>query len=771
MKILKYALAALGGLLLVVGAVLAYVAATFDPNQYKPQIVKAVKDKTQRTLRLEGDIKLSFWPSIGAKIGKASLSERASEKEFATVEEARVALKLMPLFSRQAVVDTIEIRGLRANLVRAKDGRTNVDDLAGPPPAKEGPGEAEAPFKVDIARVAIEDAAVSYTDQAAGAKYAVSKLNLETGRIAVGVPTRIELSATVQADKPRLNLQTALKTRLLFDPEKQRYALEGLDLDAKGDAAGVSGLVASAKGDVEVRAATKEFSASKLAVSVAGKQAGGDMKVRLDAPKLSVTKDRVSGEKITLDAALADGRSKLNAKLEIPGVEGDAKAFRAGQMNALVDLQREGATVKVKLASPVTGSVEAERVELTGLTATVNVVNSKLPRSPINATITGAGTVNYGKRNANLIFATQFEESNIKGRVGLARFAPPFYTFDINVDRLDADRYLPKGGAKPAAGGAKGAAGGQGGRAEQPLDFSALRELNASGSIRIGALKVANVKASNVRLEIKAANGRVDVNPMSAGLYQGTLSGALAVSAAPATPAFAVKQNLAGVSVGPLLRDLADNDMLEGKGNVTVDVTAQGNTVSAIKKALNGRAAVKLADGAVKGIDIAGSLRDAKARLGALRGEQTQQADQSRRTDFSELTATFNIQNGIARNNDLSLKSPLLRVGGEGEINLGADTLNYLVRASIVGTSKGQGGRELEELRGVTVPVRVTGVLAAPSYKLDFGSMVTEKAKQELKSRLQERLLGGSGAKDESGKEGAKGGSSTRDILRGLIGR
>ena len=148
MKILKYALIAMGGLVIVIGAVLAYIAATFDPNQYKPQIVQAVKERTQRTLKLEGDIGLSFWPSIGAKIGKASLSERASDREFAAVEEVRVALKLMPLLSGKAIVDTVRVRGLRASIVKAKDGRTNVDDLAGPPPAKGSARRRRTPGRI-----------------------------------------------------------------------------------------------------------------------------------------------------------------------------------------------------------------------------------------------------------------------------------------------------------------------------------------------------------------------------------------------------------------------------------------------------------------------------------------------------------------------------------------------------------------------------------------------------------------------------------------------
>ena len=91
-------------LLLVIAAVVAYVALTFDPNQYKAQIIAAVQERTQRTLKLEGDLALSFWPSLGAKIGKASLSERGADREFAAVQEAHVSLKLLPLLSGQATV-------------------------------------------------------------------------------------------------------------------------------------------------------------------------------------------------------------------------------------------------------------------------------------------------------------------------------------------------------------------------------------------------------------------------------------------------------------------------------------------------------------------------------------------------------------------------------------------------------------------------------------------------------------------------------------------
>lgn len=737
-KIVKFVVLPLVAIVAIVVAIGAYIAATFDPNQYKGQIVQAVKDKTKRTLKLEGDIKLAFFPSIGADVGKASLSEFGSEQVFAGFDDLHVSVKLMPLLSKQVIIDAIEIKNLRATIVRGKDGKLSIDDLTGGEKKAEAPKGEGAPVKIDIDHVTLENAAVTYDDRQAGSKYALSKVNLKTGRVASGVPGKIDLSLLAQSDKPKLNVEAALKTGLMFDLDKQHYVLDGMDFGVKGTAAGMTNLSATAKGDVDAKPATKELVVSKLAVAATGKPAGGgDLNVKLDAPKLNVTRDKVNGEKIVLDATIAEGKSKTVVKLEIPGIDGTAKAFSAQSMTLNVELQGDGSTTKAKVTSPLTGSVDAERIELPKLTATVNVNNPKLPKNPIDATINGSALVDVAKENANFTFATKLDDSNISGRAGLAKFTPPAYTFDVNIDQLDADRYLPKSDPKKK-------------EPEQPLDLSALKNLNANGSIKIGSLKVANVKASNVRVDVKAAGGRVDVSPIAANLYQGTLAGGMSVQAA-GTPVIAVKQNLSGINVGPLLKDAANFDSLEGKGNLSVDVNGQGNTVTAIKKALAGNAAIKLTDGAIKGINIAGSIRSAKAKLGSLKGEQSQAASQTEKTDFSELTGTFNIKNGVAHNNDLSGKSPLLRLGGEGNIDIGNEMLDYLVKATIVATTAGQGGKELMDLKGLTVPVKLTGPFTSPQYKIDFSGIAagaakavveqkTEEVKQKAQEKVQEQL-------------------------------
>ena len=465
------------------------------------------------------------------------------------------------------------------------------------------------------------------------------------------------------------------------------------------------------------------------------------------------------------------------ANVVLPGIEGTAAAFKAAGMTLDLDIKQGDQSIKAKVTSPLSGNFQTQQISLPQLGINVTATGPNLPGKSISGSLTGSASVNGSKQQVQANLAGKVSDSTIKAQVAVNGFAPPGVTFDVDIDQLDLDKYAPQGGTAPAGGGA-----GKGG--DTPIDLSALRALNANGRLRIGSLKVSNLKASNVRLDFKAKGGRVDVSPLSANLYQGSMNGALSVNAATATPSFAIKQNLSGVAVGPLLKDLANKDTLDGHGSVNVDVTTQGATVGALKRGLNGGASVNLRDGAIKGIDIAGTIRNAKAKLGTLKGQQTQAADKNQKTDFSELSGTFAIRNGVASNHDLSMKSPLLRVGGAGDINIGEDTINYLVKASIVATSKGQDGRDASDLKGITVPVRATGPLAAPSFGLDYNALLTDTVKQQAEEKIKGRLeglLGGKkadpgvapapGAPGAAPAKGAEAPQSNRDKLRGILGR
>ena len=856
-KILKYALFGIGGIVLLLAIIVAVVAATFNPNDYKPLVVKLVQEKKQRTLNIEGDIKLAFWPKIGADLGKISLSEHQSDKEFASVDGLKVSLALLPLLKKQLVVDTVYVDGARANIIRYKDGSTNLDDLL----SKDE--EESEQIKFDIDGVNVSDSAVTFTDEQADAKYSLSKFNLKTGHVALAEPFDLATDFTVEASKPKVKADVTAKGNFMADPEQKHFVVKGLDASVKGDLADVSDANIKLSGDVDAKPETMEFLVDSLKLAVSGKQKGATLAAEVTAPKLVVQKDVVSGDKVSVNLSQEKGSDTLKAKLELADVKGSPKQLQSSGVSGEVSAKQGARTMEGKFSSPFTGNLEQLIFELPKLAGNIDIRDTALPNGGIKGTFAlkakadikqeqansdfsfnidntnlkgdvavasfskphirfnlSADTLDLNKllgnkqapeaskpsttsaandkpadlsalanllldgnvNLANLIyqnykltglvlgvkadgqqlrvspFAVKLDDTNIKGAFGISRFANPVYNFDLDIDKLDADRYITKTDAKPASEKAPAAKADP----NTPIDLSALKKINANGELRIGWLKLANVKSSNVRIKLDAENGVANLSPFSANLYEGAMAGALKVDAR-STPAISFKQDMKGIAIGPLLNDAINNDMLSGKGTLNVDVTTQGATVGALKKALNGKAAVNLADGAVKGIDIAGTLRGAKDKLNVLKSQGTSnvEGDKSKKTDFSEMVASFDIKNGVAHNEDLSMKSPLLRVTGAGDIDIANETINYLAKPTVVASLKGQGGAGLEELNGLTVPVKLSGTFAKPSYGIDFAGLATAMAQKKVLDSV-------GGTKGEAVKNLMEG--NKEDALKSLLG-
>jgi AsmA protein len=635
-KPVKYGLLGLGGLLLLVVVGVAVFAMTFDPNRYKGQVERMVKEKTGRTLELKGDIRLAFWPSLGAQVAGVSFSEKNSSETFLALDSAHASVKLMPLLSGQAIVDGIRVSGLKANVVKEKDGTYNFSDLLqaktdpGKPsqePEKPAPAEGQA-VAFDIASIHVDRSAVSYLDKASGQRLELSELRLQTGRLAERASGELELGASVTGKNPDLDLKV------------------------------------SASGGYRVDLPDNAFAVSKLEAALAGMASGRKIDARIASPELVVAKDQAKGE---LTATVKSG--DIQADLKFAGLQ--------------VDLQKQtaGADLTAKLG-----------------------------------------------------------ESNIKAKLGLAKFSPPAYRFDVAIDQLNVDKYFPpapESASAPAPSESKKAP--DTAKSETPIDFSGLKGLDADGQLQIGAFQASGLKLANLKAKVKAANGRLDVTPHSAELYGGSLTGALGVQAQ--GNRVTLKETLTNVSVGPLLREFAQKDILEGRGNVTLDITAAGASVEQMKKSLAGSAKLALRDGAIKGINLAEKVRQAKAAFSggdSARGESA--ADNTQKTDFSELTASFAIKGGVAHNQDLDVKSPLFRIGGAGDVDIGNSRLDYTTKASVVATTKGQGGEDLEKLRGLTVPVRLHGPFADLKYDVDYRGAAQDALKSRAGEKIKERV-------------------------------
>jgi AsmA protein len=820
-KLLKYAAYVLGGLIVLALIVMGIVAATFNPNDYKPMIVKLVQEKKQRTLNIEGDIKLAFWPKIGADLGRISISEHKSDKEFAAVEGLKVSLALLPLLRKELIVDTIYVDGARANIVRYEDGTTNYDDLLS---AEESESEQ---IRFDVDGIVVTNSAVTYTDLQAGNEVRLSKFNLETGHVALAEPFDVSTDFELSAKQPAIDVAAKIRGNFMADPEQKHFAAKKLDASVTGDLAGGRNVVVRLSGDVDARPDTMQFLVDGLKLAVTGDFDGAKLAVDLAAPSLSVQENEVKGKEARLSLTHEKGSDSVKANLVLADVKGSPKALQSSGISGDVNAKQGARTVQGKFSSPFSGNLEQLVFDLPKLAGSVDVKDPALPggamkgefalklhadakqervnsdfnlaidTTRLNGDVAVAGfkqpnikfnlnadTLNLnkllgqsaakpektaksgdskpadlsvlksllldGKVNIASIlydnyrltglnmgvkadgtrlnvspFAVKLGESQIKGSLGISRFERPIYHFDIDIDRLDADRYIVKSETESAqAAAAKPAA-------DTPIDLSALKSINADGELRIGWLNLANVKSTNVRIKLKADDGVAQLSPFSANLYEGSMNGSLQVDAR-ATPQIAFKQSMSGIAIGPLLTDVINNDMLSGKGNLNLDVTTSGATVNTLKKSLNGTAGLKLADGAVKGIDIAGTIRSYKDKLNALKGEANVEGDKTLKTDFSEMSATFNIKDGVARNDDLDMKAPLFRISGSGQVDIGNETIDYLAKPTIVKTLAGQGGAGLDELSGVTIPVKVTGTFAKPKYALDFAGIATAVAKQKV---------------------------------------
>jgi AsmA protein len=596
MKWLKYSLYALLGLVVLLAAGAAILVLTFDPNQYKDEVERLVKERTGRTLKFHGDVKLAFWPSLGVSVGKVTLSRRASEHDFAAFDAAHVSVRVLPLLRREVLVDQVGIVGLKASVIRAKGGKFDFEDLLGAGAEKKpaaAPPATPAKVKFDVAGIRLENGTLAYRDEGSGQTLEATQLELRTGRIAEDVPDKLSFGALLKGKQPLVDAKVALQAGYRFNLSRQEYALTGLDLRVDGAAADFSRLALSLNGDVRA------------------------------------------------------------------------------------DLAKE--------------SVQAE-------------------------------------------FTAKFDETTLKAKAQMAKFSTPHYGFELDVDKLNLDRYLaasPK--AKPAPGANAKV------DVDVPVDLSALKDLRADGKLSVGALQLQGLKITELKAQLRAAGGRADLAPHSAKLYEGTLQGVLTLNAS--GNRMALKETLANVAIGPLVKDLMGRDAVEGRGNVTLDVTAAGTTVNAMKKMLAGSARVVLRDGAVKGINLTETLRKTRAAFGS-KSAQQQPSDPSQRTDFSEMSASFVIKNGVAHNDDLEVKAPLLRVTGAGDIDIGNSQLNYLAKATVAATSKGQGGAELDHLSGLTIPVKLSGPFDAPKYEIDYRSLASGAAKEKVKEKVQERLRG-----------------------------
>jgi len=351
--------------------------------------------------------------------------------------------------------------------------------------------------------------------------------------------------------------------------------------------------------------------------------------------------------------------------------------------------------------------------------------------------------------------ALDLDQSKITFNARAKDFSKPDLQFKMNLDEIDLDRYLPPAEEKkPGEAKAKEKAPSE---SKKKTDYSPLRKPVLDGEIRIGKLKIKGARLEDVQLQVRAKNGLYNLDPFAFKAYQGNLSSKATLDVSQDTPKTRVELDGKNFMVRPLLKDVVGKEFLEGATQAKFALRMEGDDPDRIKRTLNGQGQVLFKDGAVVGIDIPGMVRNVTASFGL--GEKS---GEKPRTDFSELDTPFTITNGLVETAKSRLASPLLRAVASGKANLVAETLDFRIEPTFVGTLKGQ--EDQQERAGITVPVLVSGTFSSPKFRPDMKALLDKELKEGLpsSSQLTDMLKGKEGAKEGETK-------STEDTVKGLI--
>lgn len=804
---------ALGALVLLTGIVLVALVLFINPNDYKSTLVDLVKERYDRTLVIDGDIRLSVMPRLGLEIGGVSISEPHSNQVFAAVDSARASVAFWPLFSRHLIIEHLTLSGVKANVVRDAGGRFNFDDLlhapapAGAPVPANG-ASADGSIQLAVGSVNVSGGDVALRDEGNDMALRLERLNVSATGIAAGEAFDVNAAARLLGQSPRADATVQLQGRLGIEAAQGRYALRGLDLRMAGVLPSVRANAFGARGDVTYAADSGTLTLANVAVGfqgdlafatpltnvdaqltapqlvldlpgervevegLAGKAQGrmgeAPFTTSVDVPRLAVDEQTASGGPLQV-AFAQEGEAGVSARLSLTGISGAAGRLAVAQAQLQASLQRQGRTARLELTSAATGSLTGRSLTLPALEATARIEGAGMPAAGLVVPVSGrlAADAGAGTLDSRLVAALPGGDLTLTAKASDLLAAVPALTFDLSANALDIDALWPPLPAESAAATpapARAPAAEPAPPAETPVDLSALQQLNAQGRFRVAALTVREVAIRDLSGRIALADGRAVLSDLSAQVFEGRLTGQ--ASAEAGTQRLSATGRWAGVALQPMLTHLTGKDSLSGRGDLRWSLASTGKTVEAMRRGLDGELALDVRNGALRGVNVAQSLRDFRALIGS--GEpDTQAVDRERTTDFSELRAVLDIAQGTGTLRDVYVAAPLLRIteSSPATVDLVNERLDVLFDARVVNTSSGQDGKALEALRGVTVPILVSGPWQAPEYTVQWNRVAARTLSQTLEreaGRQLERLLGGR-ERDEAPPEA---GSNSEEAAR-----
>lgn len=771
----RIVLAAMGVLGLLAVAVVIYATTFLDPNDLKPRLADAVRERTGLELSLNGPLSWTFYPRIGVTVEDASARLPDQEDDgapFAAFKQAEARLRFAPLLSGNIEIDGFTLDGLRLNLRRDEQGRGNWEtlidavahqDSAPPASTSRRPQRVttagDRPLAMDIASVQVSDGRVHYDDRQHDREMTLSSLALLASDVTSGGAFPLELSFAVQGTQPEMAGTVNLKSQASVDLNSGVYALNGLALkgemrlpvldDAHDQSFNVnaSRLVA----DLPRQRYTVDKAAfdGALHLPSLGERAlplGGEAtgEVSLDSDHAALTSFALSsGQLLRLTGQgeahnLSDDPS-WQGRIEMAPANLRSWLERLGQLPATADAQ---ALQRVGFSSSVEGDRHVAR--LTDLA--VNIDDTAL------------------EGNATLGLDGLLMHAGLKG------------------SSLDLDRYLPSKAApeKPADGAAPAPQGGAVPSADHEAasndKLRALaRDLDLDLNLRLDALKAHDLHLENVALQIQGRNGRYRLPTLAAELYDGTLRASGAMDVTASSTSLSIEPELSKVALQPLLRDArGSDDLFRGTLNASATLSSTVEGDASLLEHLNGKAAFEITEGAMMGINLPGQLCTTAAMLQGNRTSHEWGSD----TEFDQLAATFKVVDGVVQSDDLAVALPGIDITGSGWIDPRAQKLDMALAARLVDTADVEGCPVSNTLSRIPLPLHCSGALGesparwcrfdTDAFRAILQKTAASEGQQKLREHLDRQLDGRLGQRIEE-KLGEDSGSNLRNAIKGLF--
>src|SRR5262249_13653199 len=364
----------------------------------------------------------------------------------------------------------------------------------------------------------------------------VRDFNLETGRLASGEPFNLKTDFVLDQE-PALSAKVHLAAKVTADLERNAHRLVDPRIDVTLSGQGYPGEGVP----VQVRA-------SSLMADI------GQKLYRLEGLGVTTTwkGDGLPQSGIPVSLKAPDLNANLAAQtLELQGLDLDVAGARlSGALTGAEILD----------APKLKGTLKLEPVELRDWMKKLGVELPKTRDSGVFKRLSFSSAVALTKTSAELgNTVLQLDDTTAKGMVGVADFASKALRFDLNVDRIDADRYLPPPLDAPAAKPDKSPP------VEIPVE--GLRKLNARGGLRIAEAIFSRIKFSKLPLGVNARDGRVRFHPSEASMYGGQYSGDIGIDATGNVARISLDEHVKSIDFAPLFKDFFKTSRVSGKGS------------------------------------------------------------------------------------------------------------------------------------------------------------------------------------------------------------